>query len=56
MTMMSQQQNCLPQKPIIINQPAPPVETIYRTFSVNPLTGERTLISESEVENETEES
>jgi len=41
MTMMSQQQNCLPHQPAIVNQPAPPMETVYRTFSVNPVTGEK---------------
>lgn len=52
MTMMSQQKSCLIQRPAIISQKAPPVETIYRTFSVDPITGERTLISESTAMND----
>jgi len=47
LTMMSQTRNCLPETPVIIDKPAPPLNTIYRTFSVNPQTGERKLISES---------
>ena len=34
-------------QPVIIDKPAPSMETIYRTFSVNPVTGEKKLISES---------
>ena len=47
MTMMSQQKSCLPTEPIIIDKPAPPIEVIYRTFAIDPVTGKRTLISES---------
>lgn len=47
MTMMSQQKSCLPTEPIIIDKPAPPMEVIYRTFAIDPVTGKRTLISES---------
>ena len=47
MTMMSQQKSCLPTEPIIIDKPAPAIEVIYRTFAIDPVTGKRTLVSES---------
>jgi len=48
MTMLSQQPSCVPQTaPVIITQPLPEpvVETIYREFKVDTVTGEKTLVS-----------
>ena len=54
--MMSQNTQCLPvdpieipvQVPVVIQTPEEPITTIYRTWKVDPVTGERTLVAEGE--------